>query len=54
MLPPWGNFTPYYLTLYLWQIGSQKEQRMKTGIIYSVGLYQRGVVIQVDREMEGD
>jgi len=27
---------------------------MKTGIIYSVGLYQRGVVIRGDREREGD
>jgi len=29
-------------TWYLWQIGIQKEQRMKTGIIYSVSLYNEG------------
>jgi len=51
----WENFTPYSKTnLYLLQIGSQKEQKMKTGIIYSVGLYQRGVVIRGGREREGD
>jgi len=30
----------------------QKEQRKKTGIICSVGLYQRWVVIRIGRERE--
>jgi len=44
--PSWGNPTRYSETLYIsGKIGRQKEERMKTGIIYSVGLYQRRVVI---------
>jgi len=46
----WGNPTPYYTLLwntwYLWQIGTQKAKTMKIGTIYSVGQYQRGVVIR--------
>jgi len=39
----WGNPTHYFQTLdtwELWKIGSQKEEMMKTGIIYRVDQYQ--------------
>jgi len=51
MLPLLGQPHPLFKnTLYLRQIRRQKEEKMKTGTIYSVGQYQRGVVMRRGRE----
>jgi len=44
--PSWSNPTPYSKILDIsGNKGSQKERMIKTGNIYIVDLYQRGVVI---------
>jgi len=56
--PSWGNPTPYSKTLDIsGPLANREPERAKesfipVGIIYSVGLYQRGVVIRGGRERE--
>jgi len=52
--PSWGNPTLYSKHLISManrepEEADENRQRMKTGIIYCVGLYQRGVVIRGSR-----
>jgi len=55
MLPPPGETSPPNLKHFISLANREPERaKMKTGIIYSVALYQRGVVIRGDREREGN
>jgi len=55
MLPPPGETSPAILKHFISLTNREPERaKMKTGIIYSVALYQRGVEIRGDREREGD
>jgi len=55
MLPPPGETSSLILKHFISLANREPERaKMKTGIIYSVALYQRGVVIRGVREKEGD
>jgi len=52
--PSWGNFTPILKHFISLANREPERAKMKTGIIYSLALYQRGMVIRGDRERDGD
>jgi len=55
MLPPPGETSHPILKHFISLPNRDPERaKKKTGIIYSVAVYQRGVVIRGDREAEGD